>query len=142
MFVREYGSDGDGMAEGVGENQKDQENKSKKEATRDYIGEVDSRGHTNIIISKEEKEHLARLWKKTLIMKLLIKRVGYMVLKKKIEMVWTRTGSILIIDVGNNFYFVKFHAKDDYEYAFTGGPWLIFDHYLALRSGRLGLNLQ
>lgn len=57
-----------------------------------------------------------------------------MVLKKKIESVWAGYGSISIIDVGNEFYFVKFHSKADYEFTLTGGPWLIFEHYLAIRK--------
>lgn len=95
--------------------------------------EVDSRGHVNIIISKEEKECLAKPCKKTLIVKVLGKRVGYTVLTNKIEMAWAHCWSASIIDVGNDFFFVKFHAEDNYNFAFTGRTWLIFDHYLAVR---------
>lgn len=29
---------------------------------------------------------------------------------------------------------MKFSKKKDYNYVFTGGPWLIVDHYLSVRS--------
>lgn len=48
-------------------------------------------------------------------MKLLGKKMGYTVLKKKLK-----TRSIMIIDIGNDFYFVKFHTDADYEFALTG----------------------
>lgn len=104
-------SQGDSMEEeGFQGNKRDQ----KEDSDNDYIVEFGSKGHPNIIISKEEKERLARPWKKTLIVKLLGKKLGYTVLRKKIEAAWVRCGSIILIDVGNEFYFVKFHSEEDY----------------------------
>lgn len=37
-----------------------------------------------------------------------------------------------MIDVGAGFYTVGFKRKTNYEYVLTGGPWLIYDHYLAV----------
>lgn len=38
-----------------------------------------------------------------------------------------------LIDLDNDFYLVKMAKEPDYEFALTGGPWVIADHYLAVR---------
>lgn len=50
------------------------------------------------------------------------------------EQAWARNASIQLIDVGIDYYFVRFNCIEDYDFALTGGPWLIFDHYLAIRG--------
>lgn len=81
LTQREYveGMESEGEKEARKENAGDEKNPD-----RDYTVEFDSKGHANIIISKDEKERLAP-WKKTLIVKLLGKKVGYSILRKKIE---------------------------------------------------------
>ncbi|KAI9119911.1 hypothetical protein K1719_009300 [Acacia pycnantha] len=46
---------------------------------------------------------------------------------------WARKGVFSLIHLGNGFFVVKFTNQDDYINALTGGPWLIFDHYLTVR---------
>lgn len=38
-----------------------------------------------------------------------------------------------LIDLGNEFFLAKFSASEDYELVLTGGPWMVFDHYLTVR---------
>lgn len=38
-----------------------------------------------------------------------------------------------IVDVGHGFYMVKFDVAADREKVIGGGPWMLFDHYLAVR---------
>lgn len=47
---------------------------------------------------------------------------------------WVKKGVIQIIDLGNEFFLVNFSNEDDYRFALTEGPWLIFDHYLTVRE--------
>lgn len=74
-----------------------------------------------------------------LIVKLLGKRISFPIFKRKVEKAWARNASIQLIDVGNDFYFIKFHCREDYDFALTGGPWLIFDHYLTIHLRNLCL---
>lgn len=117
-----------------GEEKEDVEKEGEKDNETTPPSGEDEKGCPNIILSKEENKRLAKQWKSTLIVHLLGKRLGYSVMKRKIEMAWARRVSINLIDVGNAFYFVKFFEEGDYEHALTGGPWLIFDHYLAVRT--------
>ncbi|XP_015973162.1 uncharacterized protein LOC107496423 [Arachis duranensis] len=46
---------------------------------------------------------------------------------------WSKKGTIDVIDLSNDFYLVKFYASEDFDYALLEGPWKIFDHYLTVR---------
>ena len=38
-----------------------------------------------------------------------------------------------IINLAHDYYMVKFNTFSDYEFAFDGGLWLIYDYYLIVR---------
>lgn len=68
-------------------------------------------------------------------MKLLGSSVDYMVMKEKLKVIWKPVGGIDVVDIGNDFFFwVKFDYPDNREKAILGGPWIMFDHYLAVRE--------
>nr|XP_029144560.1 uncharacterized protein LOC114924350 [Arachis hypogaea] len=46
---------------------------------------------------------------------------------------WSKKGTIDVIDLSNDFYLVKFYASEDFDYAMLEGPWKIFNHYLTVR---------
>ncbi|XP_025691962.1 uncharacterized protein [Arachis hypogaea] len=53
---------------------------------------------------------------------------------------WGKQGSIEVIDLGNKFFIVKSFSQEDLDFALTGGPWKIFDHYLAIRFWKPNFN--
>ncbi|GAU49481.1 hypothetical protein TSUD_286190 [Trifolium subterraneum] len=55
----------------------------------------------------------------------------YNIMKNKLENVWKLMGGIELMDVGSAFYMVKFDGEDDKNKVINGGPWMIYDHYLA-----------
>ncbi|MCI25113.1 hypothetical protein A2U01_0046302, partial [Trifolium medium] len=71
-------------------------------------------------------------WKDALVIKLLGKKLGYNMMKKKLETTWKLVGGIELMDIGNAFYMVKFDGEDDKNKVINGGPWMIYDHYLAV----------
>ena len=72
-----------------------------------------------------------------LIIKLLGRRIGFKALESKLYQLWARDGIFEIIDLTHDYYMVKFSSYEDYEFAITGGPWLIYDHYLTVRPWSL-----
>lgn len=38
------------------------------------------------------------------------------------------------VDLGLGFYLIRFESKSDYHKVYTGGPWIIQDHYLTIRK--------
>ncbi|RYQ91692.1 hypothetical protein Ahy_B09g097685 isoform B [Arachis hypogaea] len=53
---------------------------------------------------------------------------------------WEKQGSIEVIDIGNDFFIVKFFSQEDLDFVLTGGPWRIFDHYLTIRPWKPNFN--
>lgn len=56
----------------------------------------------------------------------------YSTLVKRLLECWKLSGLVVISDVGNDYYVVRFTKKDDYERALFLGPWLVQDHYLTI----------
>ncbi|XP_061362501.1 uncharacterized protein LOC133306223 [Gastrolobium bilobum] len=54
-------------------------------------------------------------------------------MKKGLENIWARDEQIFVTDVENSFFLVRFTKEKDMEFALTAGPWVLFDHYLAIR---------
>ncbi|XP_057419027.1 uncharacterized protein LOC130713259 [Lotus japonicus] len=79
-------------------------------------------------------ESMCSPWKEALVICLLGKKLGYRTMKNKLEQIWQLTGAFDMIDVGNGFYMVKFDMKTDRDKVIGGGPWMIFDHYLAVST--------
>ncbi|WJX71617.1 hypothetical protein P8452_55593 [Trifolium repens] len=77
-------------------------------------------------------EGLCSSWKDALVIKLLGKNLGYQVMKERLQKIWRTTGGFDIRDVDNGFFIVKFDLPIDKEKVITQGPWMIFDHYLAV----------
>ncbi|XP_061363787.1 uncharacterized protein LOC133307312 [Gastrolobium bilobum] len=90
-------------------------------------------GSVRFRCTKEAKQRLRSPWKNAIIVKLLGKKVGVMYMKTKLESLWSKLGSIVVADLGNDFFSVKFSSVEDLNLALTGGPWVLMGHYLAIR---------
>ncbi|XP_028802559.1 uncharacterized protein LOC114757642 [Neltuma alba] len=87
----------------------------------------------NVIILPEAKDRLRKKWRRSVIVKLLGRMIKEDYLVERLQKIWgVCEENIDVIDVGSGFYTVRFKRKNDYDYVLTGGPWLIFDHYLAV----------
>lgn len=53
-------------------------------------------------------------------------------MKDRLTRIWKLQGGFDIMDIDNGFYMVKFDLAEDREKVSSGGPWMIFDHYLAV----------
>ncbi|XP_057762182.1 uncharacterized protein LOC130982262 [Arachis stenosperma] len=106
---------------------------SKRSEKNEIIVEDMGDGLYNIIISENTRNELLKPWWRSLIVKLMGRKIGYATMKKRIETMWESYVGIDVIDFGNEFYLVKFYAQDDMDYALLVGPWKIYDHCLAVR---------
>lgn len=77
-------------------------------------------------------QELCTPWNDALVIKLLGKNIGYNTMKERLQKIWKLQGGFEIMDNDNGFYMVKFDQAADKEKVITGGPWLIFDHCLAV----------
>ncbi|XP_057418552.1 uncharacterized protein LOC130712750 [Lotus japonicus] len=73
-------------------------------------------------------------WQEALVITLLGKRLGYRTLKSRLVATWRLVGDFDLLDIDNGFYMVKFDIAADRAKVMEGGPWMIFDHYLAVAT--------
>jgi hypothetical protein len=86
------------------------------------------------VVTMDDKllQDLCNPWKEALVIKLLGKNVGYNMMKDRLKTLWKLTGGFEIMDVDNGFYMVKCELLADREKIMSAGPWMLFDHYLAV----------
>ncbi|XP_028796151.1 uncharacterized protein LOC114751650 [Neltuma alba] len=92
-----------------------------------------NRNFPTFSFSGKMKKKLYRAWRKAVIVKLLDRSIGYKALLTRLQSLWAKRGVITLINVGYGFYVVKLSNREDYFNALTGGPWMIYDHYLTVR---------
>ncbi|XP_019160758.1 PREDICTED: uncharacterized protein LOC109157313 [Ipomoea nil] len=93
-----------------------------------------------ILVTKEEKKRLRRLWRKTLIIHLLGRPVGYNLLLRRLQTLWKLESSLDLIDLVHGYYLAKFESQNDYDHVKLGGPWMLLDHYLVVQEWEPNFN--
>ncbi|XP_019181905.1 PREDICTED: uncharacterized protein LOC109177015 [Ipomoea nil] len=86
-----------------------------------------------IRLSKEEVEMIRAPWQKTLIIKVMGRKVGYAYLRRRLALMWKPKGSLDLIAIDNDYFLVRFGAVEDLEFAMFEGPWMVMDHYLIVK---------
>ena len=82
-------------------------------------------GNIRIGFSKEEKIRMKAPWQKTLIIKTFRKRLTFSFLVERVRKMWNPCGGMDCIDLGYDYYLVKFELVEDVDSILKGGPWFI-----------------
>ncbi|CAN1340410.1 hypothetical protein LINPERPRIM_LOCUS38830 [Linum perenne] len=85
-----------------------------------------------IPFSDDEVKAFYKPWSKALVVKVLEKSFSFLAVKRRLEFMWARAGSIQVSDMTNNFFLVRFSNEEDYASAAFRGPWRIYDYYIAV----------
>lgn len=72
-------------------------------------------------------------WQHAIIVKLLGKNLGFFAMRDRLKALWKLTADMDIMDIGHGFFMIKFDLEADREKVINGGPWMILDHYVAIR---------
>jgi hypothetical protein len=72
-------------------------------------------------------------WQHAIIVKLLGKSLGFFAMRDRLKALWKLSGDMNVMDIGHGFFMVKFDLEADREKVISGGPWMIMDHYVAIR---------
>ncbi|GLU21046.1 hypothetical protein SLE2022_372110 [Rubroshorea leprosula] len=91
-------------------------------------------------IPKEIWQRLCAPWTNAVIIKLLGKSINYHVLHARLLKEWRTENEFEVIDVGLGYYIVKLSSPQDYSKVLTGGPYKMFDHYLAVQPWEPGFH--
>jgi hypothetical protein len=85
-------------------------------------------------ISRELKQRIRAPWVTSLIVKVFGRSVGYHYLHQRIHSMWNPTGSLECIDLGHDFFLVRFEKPEDFQFVLRYGPWFVGNHFLAIRK--------
>ncbi|XP_057418469.1 uncharacterized protein LOC130712667 [Lotus japonicus] len=85
-----------------------------------------------ITTDKAVLDEMSAPWKEALVVCLLGKTLGFRTMKSKLASTWRLSGDFDLLDINNGFNMVKLDNQEDREKVINGGPWMIFDHYLAV----------
>ena len=112
---------------------KDRVNLLKENLARMELLEGD-RLYPKFTFEREILDQISKPWKDALVVKLLGRNVGYFTMKDRLQKLWKPSGGFDIIDLDYGFFLVKFDEEVDRSKVVEGGPWMLFDHYLAVRT--------
>lgn len=91
-------------------------------------------------INKERRIELCKPWRRSLVINVLGKEVGYRLLLNRIQKLWNPKGTMDMIDMKNNHFLVMFSSDSDLSYALEEGPWMVAGHYLLCQRRRPEFN--
>ncbi|OMP01197.1 hypothetical protein COLO4_12097 [Corchorus olitorius] len=87
----------------------------------------------SITLSQEEKSRIRDKWAKTLIVTVFGKSVGYHFLIQKLSLLWNFSHKFYTVDLGSDYFLLKFESNDDYDSVPRGGPWFVGGRFLGVR---------
>ena len=77
-------------------------------------------------LSKETKAHIRAPWSKALMVKMYGRIVGFSYLTFKINTLWSLKGKMDCVNLGKDFFLIKFNDNEDYDKVLREGPWFIY----------------
>ena len=89
-------------------------------------------GMAAVRLSRETKQRVRVPWTKALIVKVFGKTVGFNFLHAKLMGLWKPAGRIDMVDLGRDFFLLRFSLMEDIELVLKKGPWFIGEHFLSI----------
>ena len=86
------------------------------------------------MLEESIKERITAPWKDALVVKLLGKDVGFLTMRDHLKALSHPSAGFDLLDLGYGFFLLKFDAEEDRARVMDEGPWMIFYHYLSIRT--------
>lgn len=85
-----------------------------------------------MVLSIETKQRIRAPWARALTVKVFGRTVGYHFLLSRVTALWKPAGKIDCIDLGKDYFLIRFSLLEDHDSVLKKGPWFIGDHFLAI----------
>ena len=82
-------------------------------------------GFASISLSKEDKVRIRSQWSHALILITFGRIVGYHFLSQCIKELWMPSGRLDLVDLGHDYFLVRFEIREDLDRVLREGPWLL-----------------
>lgn len=90
--------------------------------------------------SEEELTQIRLPWKNALIIHTTGLDRTIRDIATHLRRLWHLTGQVQITDIGSGHYIARFTNTDEYFVALAGGPWFLFNHFLAITQWKPNYN--
>lgn len=90
-------------------------------------------GIASVSLSKETKQCIRAPWYKVFIVKLFGKIVRYKFPYSRLMNLWKPSGRVDIVDLGRDFFLIRFSILEDLKMVLRKGSWFIGEHFLSIR---------
>lgn len=87
----------------------------------------------SISLTSEDKDKIYKPWAFSLFIKLNGKKVAHDYLRTKLINLWRPTETLTLIDLGYDYFTVKFIKEENIITALHQGPWFVNGFYLSIR---------
>ena len=106
-----------------------------REEEDDFDDELEdlTEGMANVELSKEMKARIREPWSKALIVKVYGRTVGFNYLTFKTNTLWKPSTRMDCVNLGKDYFLIKFSSDDNYDKVLKGGPWFVGEHFLAIK---------
>ena len=98
-------------------------------------------GTVDVNLFEESFKRIREPWSKALIVNVFGRTVGFNYLPFKINALWKHGAKLDCVDLGRDFFLIRFNCSDDFVKVLKGGPWFIGGHILAIRPWNHTLKL-
>ncbi|KAI9105200.1 hypothetical protein K1719_022729 [Acacia pycnantha] len=114
--------------------------REKEECREEAVGNAPPSQYPVLSMTEEQYTSWCRPWMNSLIIKVLGLSVPKHVLFDRVRRMWKPQQPLKVVPLNNGYYIVSFSNKEDRDYAFSEGPWMIDDHYLLVQRWRPNFN--
>ncbi|KAI9073489.1 hypothetical protein K1719_044528 [Acacia pycnantha] len=110
------------------------------DASGDDMGDSLNSKYPILSITSYQYTSWCKPWMNSLIIKVLGLSVPKHVLIDRVRRMWKPKQMLKVVPLSNEYYIVSFSSKEDRDYAFYEGPWMIDDHYILVQRWRPNFN--
>ena len=91
-------------------------------------------GMAELKVSSEEKARIRALWSQFIIVKAFGKSVGFVYMSFKLRTMWNPSTRMDCVDMGHDFFLIKFELQTNLDEALKKGPWFVGQKFLDIRQ--------
>ena len=91
-------------------------------------------GMVAVNLTPDTRRSIRARWNHALIAKVFGRTVGFHYLRSKVMGLWKPAGRLDCVDLGRDFFLIKFGLVEDFDNVIQGGPWFVEGHFLTIRA--------
>ncbi|KAK7830224.1 uncharacterized protein CFP56_028389 [Quercus suber] len=84
-------------------------------------------------LTPEVRKKIRSKWAHAFIVKVFGRSVGFHFLRNRVMSLWKPAGRLDCVDLGMDYFLMRFGLVEDYNNILNGGPWFIGEYFLSIR---------